>query len=490
VLGHNRNGGRVSTRVTLPTYDRSGLTPGIVHIGVGGFHRAHQGVFLDRLAERRISSDWGVVGVGLRSGKGRRELLSQDCFYTVLERGPDRDEARVVGALLDYLHGPQDQAAVLAALASPRTRIVSLTVTGDGYGVDRTGQLDLDDPGVAHDVAQPARPTSVLGYLTEALRLRRAAGIAPFTVLSCDNIPHNGATARNAVVSFAGLRDQGLAGWIAENVAFPASVVDRITPETTAEHRRLLSEEFGIGDRCPVVSEDYLQWVIEDEFCDGRPPLEEVGAQFVTDAAPYELNKKRLLNGSHCALGYLGYLCGYERIDEALSDPSLARYAEALMDEEVGPLLPRMLGIDLAGYKRSLLTRFANPRVGDPLQRLCRRGSTKMPAYLLPSLTEAIERGRPHEKLTLAVAAWIRYLRGTDFEGNRIEVEDEMKATLQPLARSEDVRSLLGVRAVFGDLGEDERFVARLEAALHGLDRRGPAAAIEACLADRFALAA
>jgi len=230
--------------------------------------------------------------------------------------------------------------------------------------------------------------------------------------------------------------------------------------------------------------------VIEDEFCDGRPPLEEVGARFVTDVTPYELNKKRLLNGSHCALGYLGYLCGYERIDEALSDPSLARYAEALMDEEVGPLLPRTLGVNLAGYKRSLLTRFANPRVGDALQRLCRRGSTKMPAYLLPSLTEAIERGLPHEKLTLAVAAWVRYLRGTDFEGNRIEVEDEMKATLQPLARSEDIRSLLGVRSVFGALGENEDFVEGLETALRGLDRRGPAAAIEACLADRFALAA
>jgi mannitol 2-dehydrogenase len=481
---------RSSMRVGRPTYDRSALAPGIVHVGVGGFHRAHQGVYLDRLAERRISNEWGVVGVGLRSAKGREELLGQDCLYTVLQRGPERDEARVVGALLDYLYGPEDPAAVLAALTSPRTKIVSLTVTGDGYGVDGTGQLDLDDPGVAHDSARPRQPISVLGYLTESLRLRREAGVAPFTVLSCDNIPHNGATARNAVVSFAGLRDEGLAAWIAEHVAFPASVVDRITPETTAEHRRLLWEGFGIRDRDPVVSEDFLQWVVEDEFCNGRPPLEEVGAQFVTDVTSHELNKKRLLNGSHCALGYLGYLCGHERIDEAMSDPSLARYAEALMDEEIGPLLPRMLGLDLAGYQRTLLTRFANPRVGDRLQRLCRRGSTKMPAYLLPSLAEAIEQELPHEKLTLAVAAWIRYLRGTDFAGSRIEVEDEMKATLQPLARSEDVRALLQVRSVFGALGEDEGFVERLEAALRTLEQRGPAAAIEACLADRFALAA
>jgi mannitol-1-phosphate/altronate dehydrogenase len=482
--------GRLSSKVAFPTYDRAALAPGIVHIGVGGFHRAHQAVFLDELAEQQVSRDWGVTGVGLRSGKGRQELLSQDCLYTVLQRAPDRDAARVVGVLRDYLYGPEDPAAVLSALASPATKIVSLTVTGNGYGVDSAGRLDLDDPGVARDLARSTQPASVLGYLVESLRRRRDAGTAPFTVLSCDNIPRNGATARNAVVSFAALRGGNLADWIDANVAFPASVVDRITPETTAEHRRLLTEEFGIRDRGPVVSEEYLQWVIEDEFCNGRPPLEEVGAQFVTDATPYELNKKRLLNGSHCALGYLGYLCGHERMDEAMSDPLLSRYAEALMDEEVGPLLPRMLGLDLAGYKRTLLTRFANPRIGDRLQRLCGRGSTKMPAYLLPSLTEAMERGLPHDKLTLAVAAWIHYLRGVDFDGNRIAVEDDLKATLQPLARSADVRSLLQVRSVFGALAEDDAFVGRLEEALRSFDRRGPAATIEACLADRLALVA
>jgi mannitol 2-dehydrogenase len=481
---------RPSAKVTFPTYDRTGLGPGIVHIGVGGFHRAHQGVFLDELAQQGISSDWGLIGVGLRAGKGRQELLAQDCLYTVLQRAPDRDEARVVGVMLDYLYGPEDRAAVLGALASPRTRIVSLTVTGNGYGVDAGGRLDLGDPGVAHDLARPQQPASVLGYLAEGLRLRRDAGLAPFTVLSCDNLPENGSTARNALVSFAGHRDEGLADWIEENVAFPSSVVDRITPATSAEHRRLLADEFGIGDRDPVVSEDYRQWVVEDEFCNGRPPLEEVGVQFVADVTPYELNKKRLLNGSHCALGYLGYLCGYERIDEALSDPVLGRYTEALMDEEVGPLLPRMLGLDLAAYKRTLLTRLANPRIGDRLQRLCGRGTTKMPAYLLPSLSEAIEQGRPHDKLTLAVAAWIRYLGGVDLNGDRFEVEDGMKATLQPLARSGDVRSLLGVRSVFAGLGDDPAFADKLEQALRGLDRRGPAAAIEACLADRFALAA
>jgi mannitol 2-dehydrogenase len=488
----NSGTGRSLGTVSSPTYDRAALAPGVVHIGVGGFHRAHQGVFFDELAERRISDEWGIVGVGLRSGKGRKPLLEQNCLYTVLQRGPLRDDVRVVGALLDYLYGPEECAAVLAALSSPRTRLVSLTVTGDGYGLDPAGRLDDGDLALAHDLAHPGAPTTVLGYLVEGLRRRRQAGTAPFTVLSCDNIPHNGATARGAVVSFARLRDEGLAAWIEEHVGFPSSVVDRITPGTAPEHLRLLEREYGIRDAAPVVSEHFSQWIVEDEFRHGRPPLDEVGVQFVADVTPYELNKKRLLNGSHCALGYLGHLCGYDRIDDAVADPALNLYAESLMDEEVGPLLPRMPGLDVADYKRTLLERFANPRVGDRLRRLCGRGSTKMPAYLLPSLREALEQGRPHERLTLAVAAWFRYLSGVDCAGKPIEVEDQMREILQPLARiaADDPRPLLGVRSVFGDLGEDEAFVATLERALRVLDSRGPEAAVEACLGERLALAA
>lgn len=469
-MGESSRGGRTAKRVKFPTYDRAGLRPGIVHIGVGGFHRSHQGVYLDELAERGISRDWGVVGVGLRSASGREALLEQDCDYAVLQRSPDRDEVHVVGSLLDYLSGPEEPAAVLAALADSRTKLVTLTVTGDGYGAD----------------------APLLGCLVEGLRLRRDAGVTPFTVLSCDNLPRNGAAAREAVVACARLRDEALADWIEENVAFPSSVVDRITPATSAEHRRLVAEEFGISDVALVVCEDYRQWIVEDDFCNERPPLEEVGVRFVADVTPYELHKKRLLNGTHSALGYLGYLCGYERIDEVLRDRRLHRYAESLMDDEVSPLLPPLPGVDVATYKRKLLTRFANPRIGDRLQRLCGRGSTKMPAYILPSLTEAIGNGSPHEKLTLAVAAWFRYLRGIDFDGNRIEVKDELRSTLQPIARAagHDPRPLLAVRSVFGDLGDDEAFAERLEEALTGLDRDGPSAAVEACLAERFAVAA
>jgi mannitol 2-dehydrogenase len=480
-----------SSGVRVPTYDRRQLWPGIVHIGVGAFHRAHQGTYLDRLAERGAGG-WGVLGVGLRSARGRRELLEQRCRYAVLQRSADCDEVHVVGSLLGYLDGRRERSEVLAALVSPRTRIVSLTVTGNGYGIDADGELDPEDEDLTFDLLHPGRPRSILGFLVEALRLRRERGLAPFTVLSCDNIVRNGEAARRAVVSFARLRDDGLAESIEGEVAFPSSVVDRITPGSSEEARRVLERDFGIHDRAAVLCEDYAQWIVEDRFCNGRPALEQVGVEFVADARPYELAKKRLLNGSHCAIGYLGYLCGHRRIDEAMADALLRRFLGMLMDEEVTPLLPRPLGLDLAAYKRTLLRRFANPRIGDPLQRLCARGSTKMPTYLLPSLEEALERGRPHRMLTLAVAAWARYLRGTDCDGEPIEVADRLAAKLRGPAceAGKDPRPLLAVHPAFGELGEDQAFVTELREAIRALDRRGPRAALEAALASEVEVAA
>ena len=462
-------GSRLFPRVSTPDYDRNSLKAGIVHIGVGGFHRSHQAVYFDRLADQGVSDEWGIVGVGVRSGGCRDELVSQGCLYSVLERAPDGDRVRVVGALLDYLFAPREPARALAALTSPHVKVASLTVTGDGYGIDGP----------------------VARLLVEALRRRREVGTPPFTVLSCDNLPKNGDGARHAVVSCARLRDEGLTDWIEENVAFPSTVVDRITPVTEDHHRSLLEREYGIRDRAPVVAEDFAQWIVEDDFCNGRPPLEEVGAHFVADVTPYELHKKRLLNGTHSALGYLGHLCGHERIDEAIADPLVRDYAESLMGE-VAPLLPDVLDVDVDEYRESLLERFGNRRMGDRLQRLCARGSTKMPAYLLPSLEEAVGEGLPHEALTLGLAAWFRYLTGVDFAGRPIEVEDAMWQTLRPLAESApaDPRPLLEVRDVFGTLAEDAAFVDCLTETIRLLDARGPAAAVEARLGSRRALAA
>jgi mannitol-1-phosphate/altronate dehydrogenase len=476
----------LAPHVAVPTYDRTTLTPAIVHFSVGGFHRAHQAVYLDELARRGVATDWGVVGVGLHRRDMKDALMPQDYLYTVVERGAAEDTARVVGTLLGYLFAPEESDAVLDTLADERTRLVTMTITRDGYPVDPvTGAFKEDDAEIQADLAHPHRPSTVCGYICEALDRRRAAGIAPFSVLSCDNMQDNGAVTREMIVSFARLRDAELARWIEENVAFPSSMVDRITPTTTPETREEVVQTFGVEDRWPVVTEEFAQWIVQDTFCNGRPPLEEVGVQFVPDVAPYELMKTRLLNASHCALGYLGYLSGYRRTDEAMADPLLRDYIARLMDEEVTPLLPDVPGIDLADYTRTLLERFANPKVGDQLDRLCGRGSTKMPAYLLPSIAEALERGRPTALLTLAVAGWFRYLRGVDFAGETIEIKDARKERLQSLALTggTDPRPLLGEYEVFGSLGQHPVFAESLEQALLALDHDGVKATIGAYLA-------
>jgi len=479
--------------VSLPTYDPRALAPGVVHLGVGNFHRAHQAAYLDELAERRIASEWAVIGVGLRRPTMKRALRPQDCLYTLVQRGRFEDEARVIGAIRRYLLAPEDPQAVLAALSDPATRIVTLTVTGDGYNVDRvTRAFEADAPGIRADLRDPTSPRTVPGYLVEALARRRRAGTAPFTVLSCDNLQRNGAVARTCVLSLAALRDEKLARWIESHVAFPSSMVDRITPKTTSATRALVADRFGLDDRSPVVCEPYRQWVIEDSFSSDRPPLEEAGAHFVADVSAHELIKSRLLNGSHSALGYLGYLAGHRRTDEAMADPTLRAYLAALMDEELTPLLPDAVGIELGSYKATLLKRFANPNVPDQLSRLCARGSTKMPAYLLPSAADAVAQGGRHELLALAVAGWFRYLRGVDFDGNAIEIEDPLGERLQALALSggDDPRPLLAERSVFGDLRDSARFVASLASALRSLDRDGPAATIDAYTRAALSVAA
>ncbi|WP_347059716.1 mannitol dehydrogenase family protein [Blastococcus sp. HT6-30] len=470
-------------QLSVPTYDRSALTPAVVHFSVGGFHRAHQLLYFDELAERRISDGWGVVGVGLHSRTMKEALAPQDHLYTVVERSPDGERARVVGVMVGYHFAPENPAAVLDLLTDERTRMVSLTITDSGYRLDpRTGLFDADDPDIRADVREPSSPRTVFGYLVEALDRRRRAGIQPFSVVSCDNMHRNGDAARAAVVGFAQLRDEVLARWIADRVAFPSSMVDRITPHTSPEERAAVAQRYGVDDRWPVITEPFSQWVIEDTFSAGRPPLDAVGVRFVADVGSYELMKTRLLNASHCALGYLGSLAGYASLDQVMADPVLAGYVARLMDVEVTPLLPPPDGIDLAEYKRTLLQRFANPAIADGLPRLCRRGSTKMPHHLLPSLRQAIEEGRPHGLLTLAVAGWFRYLRGTDEAGRRLPVEDALAEQLQALARAggSDPRPLLGETSVFGDLGSHPAFVADLAAALTALDRDGVRATVAA----------
>jgi fructuronate reductase/mannitol 2-dehydrogenase len=406
----------------------------------------------------------------------KEALAPQDHLYTVVERSPDGERARVVGVMVDYHFAPEDPARVLDLLTDERTRMVSLTITGSGYRLNPSdGVFDADDVDIQADLARPDRPRTVFGYLVEALDRRRRSGLPPFTVVSCDNMHRNGDAARAAVVGFARLRDEVLARWIADRVSFPSSMVDRITPHTPPGEREAVARRYGVDDRWPVITEPFSQWVIEDDFCNGRPPLDQVGVRFVPDVAAYELMKTRLLNASHCALGYLGSLAGLGTLDEVMAEPVFAHYVERLMDDEVTPLLPTPEGIDLADYKRALLQRFANPAIADGLPRLCRRGSSKMPHHLLPSLQEALAGGRPHRLLTLAVAGWFTYLRGTDESGAPLVVDDPHAERLRALARAggTDPRPLLALRPLFGDLGDHTAFVAELQEAMERLARDG-----------------
>ncbi|WP_432563292.1 mannitol dehydrogenase family protein [Kineococcus sp. SYSU DK003] len=461
--------------VAAPGYDRSALEPSVVHIGVGGFHRAHQAVYLDDLA-RTGETGWGLVGVGLRSPEMGKVLADQDNLFLVVERG-ETDRARVVGVLNRYLFAPDDPAAVLDTLAAETTRVVTLTITGSGYRIDpHSGEFDADDEDLRADLEHPSTPRTVFGFLVEALDRRRRAGLPPFTVLSCDNMPDNGTAARTAVVSFARLRDGELADWIEAEGAFPSSMVDRITPTTTPGERERIVHQTGVDDRWPVVTESFTQWVVEDSFCHGRPPLERVGVQFVDDVAPYEAMKTRMLNAGHCALAYLGILAGYSTIDEVLSDWVFRAYFEHLLADEIAPLLPPVPGIDLEEYQQTLVRRFADPRMGDQLTRLGRRGSTKMPNYVFPSVQAAVAAGRPHQLLLLAVAGWMRFLRGYDYAGNDVPVEGPLADRLVELARQgqEQPEPLMSEQTVFGDLRDDPAFAAGVEVALRALEEQGP----------------
>ena len=433
--------------------------------------------------------DWGERGLGLLAGDRRMaEVLgAQDQLYTVVERSAEGDRARIIGSMLGYVFAPADPDRALQMLADPGTRIVSLTITEGGYNVDDVTRIfDAANSAVRDDAQRPREPQTVFGYICAGLEERRASGTPPFTVLSCDNLQGNGAIARTAFVSFARMRDPSLADWIDANVAFPNAMVDRITPQTTDADRAMLAQSFDIADAWPVMTEPFRQWVIEDNFCNGRPPLEDVGAQIVPDVHPYETMKLRLLNASHQAMAYLGYLAGYRYADEVLADPEFRTFIARFMDLEVTDLLPAVPGIDLTEYKRTLLERFANPKIKDTLARLATDGSDRMPKFVLPSLAEALEQGRPHRLLTLVVAAFIRYLRGIDEHGQPITLNDARADELQQLARSSpaDPRPILGVRRVFGNLGDNSTWVTELMQAVRELNTRGARATLIAGLSE------
>ena len=456
----------------------------MVHLGVGSFHRSHQAVFFDDLAQRGHTS-WGLTGISLRHRALADALVPQNGLYTVVERGARCDRARVVGVMSRYHYAPDDRRQALAALADPRTKLVTLTVTGSAYHIDpATGEFNADAEELRADLARTGVPRSALGLVVEALRLRRDARDRPFTVLSCDNLPRNGVLARRAILAFARLRDPRLAAWIEEHVAFPSSMVDRITPVTTDADRDRLAREFGIRDRWPVVTEPFSDWVIEDAFCGERPPLDEVGVRFTSDVRPYSLAKTRLLNASHLMLGVLGRAAGARTMPELMGDQLFRTFVRTVMAAEIAPGLPPS-DIELDVYLRSLFARLANPNMGDQLDRLCRDATQKLPRHVLPSLLAAREEHRAHPLLTIAVAGVCRLvLRGVDDRGRRLDFDDPQAVLLRATAGmgGGGLRALLGERALFGHLGEDEEFVAEVEDAFDGLEHDGTRATIARAL--------
>lgn len=466
--------------VQRPAYDRSTVTPGILHIGLGAFCRAHLAVYTDD-AIAAGARDWGIIGVDPLSPAIRDALEPQDGLYTVLVRGADVDQLRVVGSFLEALVVPEGPERVLDRMLDPRVRIVTLTVTEKGYCQDAaTGALDEAHPAIVADLAGTALPRSVPGLLVEGLKRRRDAGLEPFTVLCCDNLPQNGKTVRRIVTRFADLRDPALGRFIAERVAFPCTMVDRITPATRDEDRGAVAAALGCEDAWPVVTEPFRQWVIEDDFPLGRPRWEDVGALLVEDVHAHEVMKLRCLNGAHSALAYLGVVSGIETISDAMRDPQLPSLIRRLWKEDLIPTLPPIPGVDPARYTEALEERFRNPALRHRTIQIASDGSQKLPPRLLEAALEQVRQGRTPRFIALAVAAWMRFVVGETEQGAAYEIADPLAPRLKAVAAScgRDAAALadalFGIDDIFApDLAADAGFRSAVVADLDSLLSKG-----------------
>lgn len=475
---------RLPETVQRPSYQRTQQSAGIVHIGVGNFHRAHQAIYLDDLFNRGKALDWAIVGAGVRPGdvRMRSALEQQDWLYTVVEAEDGHKQARVNGAMIDFVPVESNNQALIAQMQLPQTRIVSLTVTEGGYCINpATGLFDPDHPEIRADARTPAQPQSVFGAILRGLQLRRETGLAPFTVLSCDNLPSNGEVTRNAVLGLANLYDPELAKWIADEVAFPSGMVDRITPATSERERKILGELFDLQDNWPVFCEPFRQWVLEDHFTLGRPPFEEVGVTFTEHVEVFELMKIRILNGGHAAIAYPAALMDIHLVDEAMRHPLIKDFLRKLENEEIIPIVPPVPDMDLHAYYELIATRFANPEVRDTIPRLCQDGSNRQPKFILPSTRDRLQQGLAVPGLALVSALWCRYCAGTTDSGKAIEVDDPSVDTLTQaaFAAKDRPQAFLEIRSIFGELAENPSFTEAFASSLQSLWANGTAATLE-----------
>jgi fructuronate reductase len=479
----------VPAAVARPGYDVRNIGIGIVHLGIGAFHRAQTAMFSDD-ALALDPGDWGICGVSMRSADVRDRLSPQGGLYTAVEKSPAGIRRRIIGSVREVLFLGDEHKQVMTRLATAETRIVSLTVTEKGYCHDpASGTLNLRHPDIVHDLAHPEAPKSAVGVITAALDARRRSHDGSLTVLCCDNLPHNGVLVRGLVMAFAEARDPALARWIETHASFPSTMVDRIVPATTDADVVDNDAALGLHDAAPVVHEPFRQWAIEDRFVAGRPRWEQVGAELVDDVAPYEAMKLRLLNGSHSAFAYLGFLAGHEYIYQVAAQADFTAFMRRMMADEVVPTLNVPRSVDLAAYQQALVTRFANPALPHRTQQIAMDGSQKLPQRLLATVRENLSAGRRIDMLALAVAGWMRYVSGRDEAGHAIKVSDPLAQEFEHIADDSGIhrggtadalaRELLGIRAIFGDdLPADERFAGRVISRLTSLFSVGAAGTV------------
>ncbi len=451
---------KLDTVASFPTYDRRTAT-GIGHLGMGNFHRSHQAVIINRLLQQQ-GGNWMIQAASMLPHEDRlvSDLQEQGTLYTVIERSGEQHTAHVIGSIAKALHAPSDPEGVINAFSSDNTKIISLTVTEKGYSNTPSGDLDIDNALVQHDLLDNP-PKTTLGYLYAIAKRRMQEKGAAVTVMSCDNLVGNGDRTERLLHEFTALKDPAVGKWIADNMTFPNSMVDRITPATTPEVRDYVANTIGIADKCPVVCEPFFQWVIEDTFANDRPNLEEYGVQIVPSVKPYELLKTRMLNGSHSALAYPAYLMGHRKVDNAMADPLIYDFVRRFMDEDITAAIPPVPGIDVEDYKKTLLTRFSNHAISDNIERLALDTSAKIGTYIVPALTENIEHGRPIKWTAFALAACCRYLTGYDEEGNTIEINDPLEGELR--ARAKSPVDLLRFEAIFGpNLTNNRQFITEV----------------------------
>ena len=456
-------------------YKQDDLSPGIIHIGVGNFHRSHQAYLLDSLFNKRKDLDFGIVGAGLREYDTymRDDLLKQDFLTTLVQRDVDTTTTRILQSMIDFIK--VDNNLLVESLIQENIKIVSLTITEGGYYIDSYGKFNINDPEVQEDIKDPNNPQTVFGLLLKALKIRKEKGISPFTLLSCDNIAHNGDVLKNIMVKLSEKIDGELNSYVRNNVTYPNSMVDRITPTATLKDINFIESEYGYTDNRPVFCEPFIQWIVEDNFCNGRPALEEVGVMFVENIEPYELMKIRMLNGSHAAMSSLSPLLDIEYVHEGLENKTIKSFLDNIMNNEVVPVLKDVVDIDLDQYYQTVMKRFANPYIKDTITRICFDNSNKQPKFIIDSIKDGIKNDVSVDGLILACALWCRYSIGSDVNNKEIDINDVRKEQLKTLAfkAKENPQVFIEMEEVYGTLAQNEYFAKTFKEMLNSIWNNG-----------------